>query len=118
MQTSVNSTANQNLAQSSSSIFNGACQTPHAKTRNGIARQFFAFRIAELLNTYLCCAKRIEAQNLARRCIVHQNKDRINAFCILLGRIFVQVIIQRRHPAMKPCAIVQPGVKNLLFKHA
>ena len=118
MQTSVNGAANQNLAQSSSSIFNGACQTPHAKTRNGIARQFFAFRIVELLNTYLCCAKRIEAQNLARRCIVHQNEDGADAFCILLCSVLVQVVIQRRHLAMKPCPIVQPGIKNLLLKHA
>jgi hypothetical protein len=30
----------------------------------------------------------------------------------------VQIIIQRWYPAMKPRAIVQPDVKNLLFKHA
>ena len=118
MQTSVNSTAHQNLAQSSSKIFNTPCKTPHAETRNGITRQFFSFNITELLNAHLCCAQGIEAQDLARRCIVHQNKDRANAFCILLCRVFVQVFIQRRHPAPKPCAIVQLGIKNLLFKHA
>ena len=117
MQTSVDRTAEQNFAQSGSTTFKSACNASHAKTRNRVTRQFFAFRITELLNAYLRCTERIEAQELARRCIVHQNKDRINAFCILLGRIFVQVIIQRRHAAMKPCAIVQADIKNLLFKH-
>ena len=60
----------------------------------------------------------MEAQDLARRCIVHQNKDGADAFCILLCRVLAQVIIQRWYPAMKPCAIVQSGIKNLLFKHA
>ena len=118
MQTSVNGTTDENLAQAGSVTFDIACQAPHAKAWNRVARQFFAFRFTELLNIYLCRTERVETQDLAWHRVIHKHKDGADALCILLCCVFVQVIIESRNPTMKGCAIVHPGIKNLLLKHA
>lgn len=117
MQTSVNGTPHQNLAQASAPTFNSACQASNAKARHGIARQFFTFRFTELLNAYLCCAERVKTQYLARCRVINQNKNGANAFCILLRGVLVQELIKSRHAAMKGGTVVQADIKNLLFKH-
>lgn len=118
MQTSVNGTTDEYLAQAGAVTFDIACQAPHAKAWNRAARQLFAFSVTESLNIYLCWTERVETQDLAWHRVIYYHKDGTDALCILLCCVFVQVIIERRHPTMKGCAIVHPGIKNLLFKHA
>ena len=118
MQTSVHCATNENLAESGAATLNIARKAPHAKARDRIPRQLLTFGAAQLLDAYLCCTERIEAKNLARRCIVDQNENGTDAFYTLLRCVLLQIIIQRWHPTMKCCAIVPADVKNLLFKHA
>ncbi len=73
MQTSVNGTTDQKLAQSGPVTFHTACQTPHAKAGNGVAGQFFAFSVTDLLNVYLYRTERIETQDLAGRRFIHDH---------------------------------------------
>lgn len=117
-QTSVNCTTDQNLAQSATTAFNFACQASQPETGNRVTRQFFPFRVADLMNVYLCRTERVKAQDFVWHGVVHHDKNRAEALCVLLCRKFVQVIIKRWHPAMKGRSIMSPSIKNLLFKHA
>ena len=57
----------------------------------------------------------VKAHDVAGLYGVHQHKNRSDPFGILLRRVFLQEIIQRRLAALKAGAVMLFGVKNLLF---
>ena len=118
LQTPIHGKTYQQLPQMVSTGFNLASQAPHSKARNRVAGQLFSFGITELVDADLCGAQRVEAQNFAWSGVVNQHKNRANALCALLHRIFVQEVIKRWLPALKTGPIMQLGVKKPLFKHA
>ena len=118
LQASINCTANKNLTQSFAVMVSMARQAAHAKTGDGVARQFFLLRVTEVLGANLGRTQCIKAHDLTGLRGVHQYKNRIDSFGILLRRVFLQEIIQGKFTTLKAGAVMLLGVKNLLFKHA
>ena len=118
LQASVDGTSDQQPAQAPALAVGVTGQPTDSKARHRIARQFFSVNCAELRSIDLSGAKGVEAENYAWLGVIDQYINRTDAFCTLLRREPMQVVVQLWHTAVKARAVMQRGVKNLLFKHA
>lgn len=118
LETSVDSKADQHVAYTASMVFNAPREAPQAKARDRMARQLSPLGLTELFHTNVCRTQRVEAQNFARLGATNQYKNRTDALCALLRRVFVQKRIKRWFATPKVGAVMPLGVKKLFLKHA
>lgn len=118
LETSVDSKPDQHCAYAASMVFDAPRKAPHAKARDRIAWQLSALGLIELFDTNLCRTQRVEPQYFSGLGAINQYKNRADALCALLRRVFVQERIKRWLATLKVSAVVPLGVKNLFLKHA
>ena len=116
LQTSINSQAQEDRAETASGTFHAPRKAAHAKTGHRITRQFLSF--GELLCADVRRAQGVETQNFAGLNVIDQHKYRANAFGALLHSVSAQILVKYRLSALEADPAMPPGIKGLLFKHA
>lgn len=118
LETSVDSKTYQHCAYTAALVFNAPRKAAHAKARDRIAWQLSALGLTELRDANLCGTQRVEPQYFAGLGAINQYKNRADALCALLRRVFVQKRIKRWLATPKVGAVMPLGVKQLFLKHA
>lgn len=118
LETSVDGKTYQHCAYTASMVFNVPRKAPHAKARDRIAWQLSSLGLTELFDVNLCSTQCVEPQYFAGLSAINQYKNRADALCALLRRVFVQKRIKRWLATSKVGAVMDLGVKKLFLKHA
>ena len=118
LQSAVDSTAHQQLAQALASLVGAAGQPPHPKTGNRVARQLLSVRISELQHIDLRCTEGVVAEDQTGAVSVHQHMNSTHTLSAMLHCKSVKVNIKLWHATAEASAVMKRWVQRLLFKHA
>ncbi len=109
LQAAVNGATHQQLSQASAVAIGATRQPSHAKTRHRIAWQLFAISVTELQDVRLSGTECVETENQTGRRVIDQDINRTDAFCVLLRREPMQVIVQLGYAAAISRSIMKLG---------